>query len=127
MAMYQDRQREPALVWALKMGRNKADLKPLDNAAFSTLVKTASEVLCRHEQQLRASLHKSMTITHADGTIPVMLHIIREDIRLIRPGAVMSVIAVLVFAFALWRSLRAVARRRLSRKTAFDDLSFLKK
>jgi hypothetical protein len=70
---------EPAQVGPWTRGRNKVDPKPLDNAAFSTLVKPASEVLHRHEKQLHASLHKSMAIGHADGTITVTLTIIPDE------------------------------------------------
>jgi hypothetical protein len=48
---------EPALVGPWTMGRDKKNPKPLDTNAFNTLVKTASEVLRRHEQQLHAQLH----------------------------------------------------------------------
>jgi hypothetical protein len=54
---------EPALVGPWTMGRDKKNPKPLDASAFSTLVKTAREVLLRHEQAARALLHKSRTIT----------------------------------------------------------------
>ena len=47
-----DGQSEPALVGPWTMGRDKKNPKPLDGPAFSTLVKTANEVLRRHEQQL---------------------------------------------------------------------------
>src|ERR1700747_2780250 len=56
--MIKDGEAEPALVGPWTMGRDKKNPKPLDAAAFNTLVKTASEVLRRHEQQLRALLHK---------------------------------------------------------------------
>src|SRR5207248_727187 len=49
---------EPALIGPWTMGRDKKNPKPLDAPAFHTLVKTASEVLRRHEQQLHARLHK---------------------------------------------------------------------
>jgi len=49
--MLQDGEAEPALVGPWTMGRDKKYPKPLDQAAFSTLVKTASEVLQRHRQQ----------------------------------------------------------------------------
>jgi hypothetical protein len=45
---------EPALVGPWTMGRDKKNPKPLDQPAFLTLVKTASEVLRRHEQSARA-------------------------------------------------------------------------
>jgi hypothetical protein len=54
---------EPALVGPWTMGRDKRNPKPLDANAFATLVKTAREVLMRHEQAARAELHKSRTIT----------------------------------------------------------------
>jgi hypothetical protein len=54
---------EPALVGPWTMGRDKKNPKPLDANAFATLVKTAREVLLRHEQAAHALLHKSRTIT----------------------------------------------------------------
>ncbi len=58
---------EPALVGPWTMGRDKKNPKPLDHFAFSTLVKTAREVLLRHEQAAHARLHKTRTITSEDG------------------------------------------------------------
>ena len=58
---------EPALVGPWTMGRDKKNPKPLDAGAFATLVKTANEVLLRHEQAARALLHRSRTITGDDG------------------------------------------------------------
>jgi hypothetical protein len=58
---------EPALVGPWTMGRDKKNPKPLDGPAFSTLVKTAAEVIRRHEQQLHATLNKSVTVTARDG------------------------------------------------------------
>ena len=58
---------EPALVGPWTMGRDKKNPKPLDVNAFNTLVKTANEILRRHEQQLHAQLNKSVHITAADG------------------------------------------------------------
>lgn len=65
--MIKDGEAEPALVGPWTMGRNKKDPKPLDTSAFNTLVKTASEVLRRHEQQLRSQLHKRVTVAAATG------------------------------------------------------------
>ena len=70
---------EPALVGPWTMGRNKKDPKPLDTNAFNTLVKTASEVLRRHEQQLHAQLHKSVFVTTPTGRIEVTLDIVPDD------------------------------------------------
>jgi hypothetical protein len=62
------------------MGRDKKNPKPLDSTAFRTLVKTASEVLRRHEQQLHAQLHKTLWITTPDGLqVKVMLDIVPDE------------------------------------------------
>ena len=61
--MIRDGSAEPALVGPWTMGRDKKNPKPLDASAFATLVKTASEVLMRHEQATRESLRKSRTIS----------------------------------------------------------------
>jgi Zn-dependent protease with chaperone function len=71
---------EPALVGPWTMGRDKKNPKPLDSAAFNTLVKTASEVLRRHEQQLHALLHKSVFVAGiSGGRIEVTLEIVPDD------------------------------------------------
>jgi hypothetical protein len=79
VAMTRDGEGEPALVGPWTMGRDKKNPKPLDGPAFSTLVKTASEVLRRHEQQLHAELHKSVTVTAASGRVTVTLDIVPDD------------------------------------------------
>ncbi|MDP2314520.1 MAG: hypothetical protein Q8P41_16580 [Pseudomonadota bacterium] len=58
---------EPALVGPWTMGRDKKNPKPLDASAFMTLVKTASEVIRRHEHHARALLHKTFSYTRTDG------------------------------------------------------------
>jgi hypothetical protein len=70
---------EPALVGPWTMGRDKRNPKPLDVNAFNTWVKTAAEVLRRHEQQLHAILHKEVAIATAAGRITVMLDIVPDD------------------------------------------------
>ncbi|MDA8446100.1 hypothetical protein [Paracidovorax valerianellae] len=70
---------EPALVGPWTMGRDKKNPKPLDTAAFHTLVKTASEVLRRHEQQLHAQLNKSVTVTAQGQRVRVTLAIEPDD------------------------------------------------
>ena len=71
---------EPALVGPWTMGRDKKNPKPLDVSAFNTLVKTASEVLRRHEQQLHAQLNKNVTITTAQGQrLRVALAIVPDE------------------------------------------------
>jgi len=75
VAMTPDGQAEPALVGPWTMGRDKKNPKPLDTAAFHTLVKTASEFVRRHEQQLHASLHQQVEISHGEGRVSVALDI----------------------------------------------------
>ena len=75
VAMTPDGQVEPALVGPWTMGRDKKNPKPLDTSAFNTLVKTAAEFVRRHEQQLHATLHQSIEITHKSERVSVTLDI----------------------------------------------------
>jgi hypothetical protein len=75
VAMTPDGQVEPALVGPWTMGRDKKNPKPLDSAAFNTLVKTAAEFVRRHEQQLHATLHQQIDIAHSTQRISVSLDI----------------------------------------------------
>ncbi|MES2940545.1 MAG: hypothetical protein V4864_22895 [Pseudomonadota bacterium] len=75
VAMTPDGQVEPALVGPWTMGRDKKNPKPLDTAAFNTLVKTAAEFVRRHEQQLHAALHQQVEISHGGGRVSVTLDI----------------------------------------------------
>jgi hypothetical protein len=70
---------EPALVGPWTMGRDKKNPKPLDAPAFHTLVKTASEVLRRHEQQLHAQLNKHVNIGVGSERIRVALRIVPDE------------------------------------------------
>ena len=83
VAMIKDGEPEPALVGPWTMGRDKKNPKPLDGFAFSTLVKTASEFVRRHEQQLHASLHQSISISATlkgkSARIDVALDIVPDD------------------------------------------------
>ncbi len=80
VAMIKDGEPEPALVGPWTMGRDKKNPKPLDSNAFITLVKTASEFVRRHEQQLHASLHQSVNVTNAHGeTITINLDIVPDE------------------------------------------------
>ena len=79
VAMVKDGEPEPALVGPWTMGRDKKNPKPLDTNAFNTLVKTASEVIRRHEQSLQATLHKEIAISCAAGRITVALDIVPDD------------------------------------------------
>ena len=79
VAMTKDGEAEPALVGPWTMGRDKKNPKPLDSPAFYTLVKTASEVLRRHEQQLHALLHKSVKVTSESGRLNIKLDIVPDE------------------------------------------------
>lgn len=70
---------EPALVGPWTMGRDKKNPKPLDGNAFNTLVKTASEVLRRHEQQRQAMLHRQLDVDTTEGRVGVTLDIVPDD------------------------------------------------
>lgn len=77
--MILDGQPEPALIGPWTMGRDKKNPKPLDMNAFNTLVKTASEVVLRHEQHLQALLHKTITVTSGNEQIKVALRIFPDE------------------------------------------------
>lgn len=77
--MYKGGNEEPALVGPWTMGRNKVDPKPLDVSAFLTLVKTASEVIRRHEQQRYAQLHKQISIDVGPDAVNVELVITPDE------------------------------------------------
>jgi hypothetical protein len=79
VAMMKDGEPEPALVGPWTMGRDKKTPKPLDANAFGTLVKTASEFVRRHEQQLHATLHKSLMISTETADYKIVLDIVPDD------------------------------------------------
>ena len=72
-------QAEAALVGPWTMGRDKKNPKPLDSAAFNTLVKTATEVVRRHEQQLHAVLHREVSLKHQGERLRVTLDIVPSE------------------------------------------------
>ena len=77
--MIKDGEPEPALIGPWTMGRDKRNPKPLDTNAFNTLVKTASEFVRRHEQQLHAQLHKSVVVRTPEARITVNLDIVPDE------------------------------------------------
>lgn len=71
---------EPALTTPWTMGRDKKNPKPLDPPSFHTLVKTAREVLRRHEQAEKARLHRSLTIRDEQGrAVRIDLDIVQDE------------------------------------------------
>jgi len=79
VAMIKDGESEPALVGPWTMGRDKKNPKPLDATAFGTLVKTASEVLRRHEHHLHAMLHQKISVTTPSGRLTISLDIVPDE------------------------------------------------
>jgi len=79
VAMFLQGESEPALVGPWTMGRDKKNPKPLDTAAFNTLVKTAKEVIRRSEQQRHAELNKNVTVTVNGSRVRVLLAIVPDD------------------------------------------------
>ncbi|WP_439608981.1 hypothetical protein [Hydrogenophaga sp.] len=79
VAMHLDGGAEPALVGPWTMGRDKKNPKPLDTAAFNTLVKTAKEVIRRSEQQLHAQLNKNLSVTVNGQRIRVVMSIVPDE------------------------------------------------
>jgi len=77
--MRRNDQSEPALIAPWTMGRDKKNPKPLDAPAFYTWVKTASEVVRRHEQQLHAQLHKALRLSTAGEVLHISLDITPDD------------------------------------------------
>ena len=70
---------EPALTGPWTMGRDKKNPKPLDTNAFNTLVKTAHEVVRRHEQAQHALLHKEVVLRRDSGDVTVTLDIVPDE------------------------------------------------
>ena len=87
VAMTMDGESEPTLVGPWTMGRDKKNPKPLDTSAFTTLVKTANEIVRRHEQQAHAALHKSTKVATPDGRVRVALDIVADEDN---PHAILS-------------------------------------
>ncbi len=72
-------QAEPALIGPWTMGRDKKNPKPLDTNAFNTLVKTAHEVVRRHEQAQHALLHKEVVLMLDSGRVTVTLDVVPDE------------------------------------------------
>jgi hypothetical protein len=79
VAMSRYGEEDPALVGPWTMGRDKKNPKPMNDYDFRALVKAASDVLKRHEQQLRAQLHRSVVVHGADGWTEVTLDIVPDE------------------------------------------------
>ena len=114
VAMVPDGQAEPALVGPWTMGRDKKNPKPLDTSAFNTLVKTAAEFVRRHEQQLHATLHQQIEITHNAERVSVSLDIVPDEEN---PSAVLRALGA---AGELLAEVRVAPSFKLTRASASD-------
>ena len=77
--MIKDGEPEPALVGPWTMGRDKKNPKPLDSAAFNTLVKTAAEV---HPPARAAACMRcttEVTVTAGGERVTVTLDIVADE------------------------------------------------
>lgn len=79
VAMIRDGEAEPAFVGPWTAGRDKTGPRPLDATAFAALVKSASEVRRRHEQQMHAMLHRRVIVSAGAATVTVTLDIVPEE------------------------------------------------
>jgi hypothetical protein len=79
VAMSRYGEAEPALIGPWVMGRDKKNPKPMNDYDFRTLVKAASDVMKRHEQQLRARLHRSVVVYGEAGRVAVTLDIVPDE------------------------------------------------
>lgn len=71
---------DPVLVGPWTMGRDKKNPKPLDMPSFITLVKTANEIMMRHEQSARALLHRTIGFVDESGQrVRADLDVARDD------------------------------------------------
>ena len=70
---------EPALISPWVMGRDKKNPKPVDQPAFATFVKTASEVLDRSARQRDQALKKKLAIAWEGRWYDVTLEQVPEE------------------------------------------------
>ena len=122
VAMIKDGEPEPALVGPWTMGRDKKNPKPLDGTAFSTLVKTASEFVRRHEQQLHAALHQSLEVDSRGARVTVLLDIVPDEDN---PYALLSALDEAGIQLAAQRVSPGFKLNRAS-ATAWADGGFLR-
>ena len=79
VAMMLHGESEPALVGPWTMGRDKKNPKPIDIGGMTSLLKSANEIMMRHQQQTHASLHKSTKVATPQGRVLVQLDIVPDE------------------------------------------------
>ena len=70
---------EPVLISPWPAGRDGTQPRPLDQSAFSGLVKRAAEQLQRQAQQWQARLHKSVTVRAGNRLWSIRLDIVPDE------------------------------------------------
>jgi hypothetical protein len=58
---------EPTFVSPWTMGRDKKNPKPIDQGAFTQLIKTGTELIARQQNQAREKLHRQLAYRSDDG------------------------------------------------------------
>jgi hypothetical protein len=89
VAMTMDGESEPSLLVPWTMGRDKKNPKPIDIGGMTSLLKSANEIMLRHQQQTHASLHKSTKVATPQGRVLVQLDIVPDENN---PHAILSAI-----------------------------------
>lgn len=79
VAMTMDGESEPSLLVPWTMGRDKKNPKPIDIGGMTSLLKSANEIMMRHQQQTHASLHKSTKVATPQGRVLVQLDIVPDE------------------------------------------------
>ena len=79
VAMTMDGESEPSLLVPWTMGRDKKNPKPIDIGGMTSLLKSANEIMLRHQQQTHASLHKSTKVATPQGRVLVQLDIVPDE------------------------------------------------
>ena len=87
VAMTMDGESEPSLLVPWTMGRDKKNPKPIDIGGMTSLLKSANEIIMRHQQQTHASLHKSTKVATPQGRVLVQLDIVPDENN---PHAILS-------------------------------------
>ena len=80
---------EPALISPWVMGRDKKNPKPFDGPAFTTFVKTASEVLARSARQREQALKKRLDLAWEGRWYAVTLEQVPDEFE---PHAVLAAV-----------------------------------
>lgn len=84
-----DDEQEPALVGPWPAGREPEQPRAMDASAFNALLKEASEMRLRHERQLKALLHRRLSVFALDQEWEITLDVVPDEYE---PHAILSAI-----------------------------------